>query len=199
MLEHQGESASAAPAPEAGAAASCGNDPSQLSTSRQADEAAVRRLTAAMAAAWNGHDAAAYAGLFTEDADYIAFDGTHLRGRQANTEHHRHLFETVLRGSRLVFERVAVRFLTPDVALMHGDGSVLLPWHDALPPRRRSIQTYVVVREAGAWRIAAFHNARVRPLTLPSGLALRLVVAAMRARAAMSRMSRRARDACHKM
>jgi len=69
---------------------------------------------------------------------------------------------------------------------MHGLGSVLFPWHTTVPANRRSIQTYVAVRREGEWRIAAFHNARVRPTPLPGGVALKLLVLGFRARAALA-------------
>lgn len=150
------------------------------------DAEAVRRLADRLAEAWNHHDADGYAAIFTEDADYVAFDGTHLEGRTANAEHHRALFGTVLRGTRLAFENVRVRFVTPDVAVMHGTGSVLFPWHAEVPASRRSIQTYVVVRGEGEWRIAAFHNARVRPTPIPRGAGLKLLLLGFRARAALA-------------
>ena len=99
----------------------------------------------------------------------------------AEARHHQALFDTVLYGSRLVFEGApAVRLLGQDVALMHAFGSVLLPWQDAVTPKRRSNQTYVVVRGAEGWRITAFHNTRYRPMGLPSGFALRAILLAIR-------------------
>jgi uncharacterized protein (TIGR02246 family) len=156
------------------------------SSSRPADERAILELTRHLAESWNRHDADAYASVFSDNSDYIAFDGTHLEGRNANARHHARLFESVLRGSRIVFEDVAIKFLTTDVAVMHGMGSVLLPWQRAVTPGRRSLQTYVVVRQDGTWRIAAFHNVRVRPMRLPTGLGLRLIVLAMHARTVLA-------------
>jgi uncharacterized protein (TIGR02246 family) len=160
-------------------------------TKEAADERRIRDLTQQLAEAWNRNDGAAYAAAFTEDCDYVAFDGTHLRGREQNARHHDRLFDGVLRGTRLVYEDVSVRFLTPDVAVMHGYGSVLMPWQSTVPRSRRSIQTYVVVKQDGAWRIAAFHNTRVRPL--PTGFVLRLITLMIRARAAVSARGRAAR------
>ncbi|TWT02098.1 SgcJ/EcaC family oxidoreductase [Reyranella sp. CPCC 100927] len=151
------------------------------------DLVAIRALTQCLAEAWNRNDADAYAALFAEDCDYVAFDGSHLKGRAANARSHRALFETVLKGSRAVFEAdIAVRFLTPDVAVMHGYGSILLPWQRTVAPSRRSLQTYVVKRDADRWVIHAFHNTRVRPLKLPRGWMLRLIVGFMRIRAALA-------------
>jgi uncharacterized protein (TIGR02246 family) len=152
------------------------------------DVASIRKLPAGLANAWNAGDGAAYADFFTSNCDYIAFDGTHLKGRAQNASHHQLLFDTVLRDSRLVFEDdVDVRLLGTEVALMHAKGSVLLSWHSTLPPSRRSIQTFVLVRTGESWRIRAFQNARIRPMTLPQGFALRLLLAAMRLRTHWSR------------
>jgi uncharacterized protein (TIGR02246 family) len=156
-------------------------------SSVSADAQAIRDLTQRLAEAWNRNNGAAYAALFTEDCDYIAFDGTPYKGQRQNAELHQRLFETVLKGTRLVYEDVHVRFLTPDVAIMQGRGSVLMPWQREVAARRRSIQTYVVVKQGDEWRIAAFQNTRMRPLKLPSGLGLRLITWAMRLRTALSR------------
>lgn len=146
----------------------------------------VGRLTAA----WNAGDGAAYGGHFTNDCDYIAFDGTHLRGREQNISLHQRLYDTVLRGSRLEFEDdIDVRLLADGVALVHAKGSVRMPWQATLPAERRSIQTYVMVRQPDAWRVAVFHNTRIRPMTLPGGWALRVVLAAMRLRTALAGQS----------
>src|SRR5262245_17134604 len=69
-----------------------------------ASREAIVDLTHRMEHAWNTADGLAYAGSFTEDSDYITFDGTHLRGRDANARHHQQLFDTVPKNTRLVFE-----------------------------------------------------------------------------------------------
>jgi len=65
------------------------------------DEMAVRQLFQALNAAWAAGDAVAYAALFTEDADYLAFDGVNQKGRAAIIAGHKPLFEKFLKGSRL--------------------------------------------------------------------------------------------------
>lgn len=88
-----------------------------------ADAEAVENLLQQLYQAWGNADA--YASLFTEDADYIAFDGTHTTGRSAIAESHRPLFARFLKNSRLYGESSSMRFLTPDVALIHSKGAVL--------------------------------------------------------------------------
>ncbi len=157
-----------------------------------ASREAIVDLTRRMEHAWNTADGNAYAGSFTADCDYVAFDGTHLRGRDANARHHQLLFDSVLRNTRLVFEgQPAVRFVADDVAVVHTMGSVLFPWQSRVTPKRRSNQTLVAVRQPEGWRVAAFHNTRYRPTTLPTGLPLKLILALLRMRASLSRKRRR--------
>ena len=126
-----------------------------------ADEAAVRALVQRMNDAWG--DADAYAAVFTEDADYVIFDGTHLPGRSAIAEAHRPLFERFMKGTRLVAEPPAVRFLAPDVALVHGKGAILRARQRRPSRRRISVQTLVAVKGEDGWRLTAFQNTRYRP------------------------------------
>ena len=114
------------------------------------DQAAIVDLTRRMSDAWKAGDADAYGRIFTDDSDYVAFDGTHLRGRDANVRHHQLLFDTVLKDSELVFEGVPqIRLLSRDVAIMHAMGSVLMRWQSQLAARQRSNQTYIVQRGLG--------------------------------------------------
>jgi uncharacterized protein (TIGR02246 family) len=131
------------------------------------DDATLTELFDRMCAAWTAGDAAAYGACFTEDSDYVSYDGTHARGRPAMVENHDRLFRGVLTGSALVGRVESIRHLRPDVAVLHATGSVLMPWRASLPKRRLSRQTLVAVREDGGWRIAALHNGRVRPITIP--------------------------------
>jgi uncharacterized protein (TIGR02246 family) len=163
-------------------------------TCRQTPQAAqISALTASMSNTWNRGDAHGYGELFGERSDYVAFDGTRLIGRPKNVDHHQALFETVLKGTCLQFEGTpSIRFLTEDIAIMHAMGSVLMPWHARVLPKRRSIQTYVVQRTAlGEWKIEAFHNSRFRPVQLPRGLGMKLILAGMRLRSWISRVGRR--------
>jgi uncharacterized protein (TIGR02246 family) len=157
-----------------------------------ASREAIVDLIQRMEHAWNMADGHAYAAAFTEDSDYIAFDGTHLRGRNANARHHQQLFDSVLRNTRMVFEgKPSVRFLADDVAIVHAMGSVLFPWQSHVTAKRRSNQTLVAVRRPEGWRFAAFHNTRYRPVAVPTGLPLKWILAFMRIRAALARKRRR--------
>jgi uncharacterized protein (TIGR02246 family) len=50
--------------------------------SEAADEGVIRAIHRRMIDAWNASDGAAFANPFTDDADFVAWEGTHLKGRQ---------------------------------------------------------------------------------------------------------------------
>jgi uncharacterized protein (TIGR02246 family) len=76
------------------------------------DERAIRALVDRMFDSWGRGDAAAYHADLTDDADYVAFDGSR-RNKADSIRSHQNLFRTVLYGSRLTGQVESVRFLTP--------------------------------------------------------------------------------------
>lgn len=63
----------------------------------------------------------------------------------------------------------SVRFLSPDVALMHAIGGTVLRGKSSPAPERDSIQTLVAAKSGGQWHLAAFQNTRVRPIGRNAG------------------------------
>src|SRR5829696_5463449 len=131
------------------------------------DDAQLTALFARMCRTWSEGDAKAYGDCFTADCDYVSFDGTRAKGRAVMVESHDKLFRGVLFGSALVGEVESIRYLSDDVALVHGTGSVLVAWRSELPKRRLTRNTIVAVRGSEGWRFSAIHNGRVRPMGIP--------------------------------
>ena len=129
-----------------------------------ADEAAVRALYEELMHGWNRGSGEDFAAVFAEDGDLVAFDGTHFEGREQIAPFHQELFDRWLKDSRLVGKVKDVRFLSPDVALMHAVGGTVMRGKDEPSPERDSIQTLVAIRQDGEWRLAAFQNTRLRPV-----------------------------------
>ena len=127
-----------------------------------ADEAAVRDLYQQLIDGWNRGSGAAFAAVFAEDGDLVAYDGTRFRGRQQIAPFHQELFDKWMQGSRLVGQVKDVRFLSRDVAVMHAVGGTVMRGKTEPSPERDSIQTLVATRQGGEWRLAAFQNTRVR-------------------------------------
>jgi uncharacterized protein (TIGR02246 family) len=58
---------------------------------------------------------------------------------------------------------VEVRFLAPDVALVHSGGAVLRARQKKPSRRAISVQTLVAIKHEDHWLLAAFQNTRYRP------------------------------------
>jgi uncharacterized protein (TIGR02246 family) len=136
----------------------------ETKVNHSADEAALRALYQQLMDGWNQGSGDAFAAVFTEDGDLVGFDGTHLKGRQEIAPFHQQLFDKWLKGSRLVGQVKDVRFLSPDVALMHAVGRTVMRGKSEPVPERDSIQTLVAIRQDGGWRLAAFQNTRLHPM-----------------------------------
>jgi uncharacterized protein (TIGR02246 family) len=132
-----------------------------------ADEAAIRRLYDQLLAGWNAGDGAAFAAPFASNGDLVGFDGTHLKGRAAIGAFHQQLFDTYAKGSRMVGTVRSVRFLTPEVAVMHAASGTVMAGEADLAPDRNSVQTLVAVQGNEGWRLAAFQNTRAEFLGRP--------------------------------
>jgi uncharacterized protein (TIGR02246 family) len=134
-------------------------------TTNPADEAAVHDLYQQLLDGWNRGSGEAFAAVFTEDGDLVAFDGTHFKGRKEIAPFHQQLFDKWMKGTCLVGQVKDVRFVGPDVALVHAVGGTVIPGKTEPSPERNSIQTLVATRQGGEWRLAAFQNTRVRVMS----------------------------------
>ena len=132
---------------------------SQSPTQTAPDEDTIRGIHHRMIDAWNAGDGVAFAAPFTDDADFVAFEGTHLKGRREIASFHRQMFETVVKGSRLEGEVKFVHVLGPALAVMHSVVSVTLRGQTAPSPSRDSMQLTVVAKRDGNWCAEALMNA----------------------------------------
>lgn len=137
----------------------------ETTTHHQTDEAEIRTLFEDLLDDWGRGDGEAYGSRFTEDADYVAFDGSHTKGRAEIAASHQQLFDKFLKGTRLTGSILSIKFVNPDMALVHATGGTVMRGKKKRSPKRDSIQTLVAVRREGEWRFAAFHNSRIRPIS----------------------------------
>lgn len=130
------------------------------SSDNYADEAAIRAVIDRQITAWAASDPEAYASVFASEADYITYLGGHHHGREAIAGSYVRLFRTVLKGSRLDLDSLRIRFVSPDVALIHSEYAVV-------KGRRRlnaGVNTTVAVRTDRGWLFAASQNTKHRRL-----------------------------------
>jgi uncharacterized protein (TIGR02246 family) len=122
-------------------------------------EAKLRETVAALNDAWNAHDAAAFAALFHDDADFTNVLGMTANGRDGVERFHSPLFATIFKHSRFRADAIRVRFIRADVALMDirwnmtgAEDRDRRPW-----PDRQGLMTLVMTPRDGSWAIAVMH------------------------------------------
>lgn len=126
----------------------------------------IRARVRAYEDAFNTHDPAAISAFYTGDADIVVRNSPVARGRQAILDWWRAYFseprpDPVTRGNwyesmRAILIIDEIRMVAPDVALVTITATAAARRTDAEPlPVRDARATWVVVRDAGEWLIAA--------------------------------------------
>ncbi|MCE9523502.1 MAG: SgcJ/EcaC family oxidoreductase [Alphaproteobacteria bacterium] len=138
------------------------------------DERAIRAIAMQCEAAWNASDGAAYTAAMTDDIRFINILGDFLNGREMVEHSHRHVLDTVFKGSRMTFTIDAIQFIRPDVAMafIHQKLMSHLP-PDAVASTARQRQlsdklhesqargTMVLAKSSGQWRMISFQNTNI--------------------------------------
>lgn len=125
-----------------------------------ADEVAIRENVSHMEAGWNRKQAELFARPFAADADYVVINGLYMRGRAAIELAHRQIFATTFKNTTIRLTVKQIRFLRPDVAVVHVNG------HRDAPENAKELVTdalvsLVMTRGKNGWEIAAFQNTQV--------------------------------------
>jgi uncharacterized protein (TIGR02246 family) len=124
------------------------------------DEAAIRTLYQQKIDGWNAGNGKAFAAPYTEDSDYIGFDGTYLKGCQEIASLHQMLFDKFLKGNRLVGKIRSIRFLTSDIAIVVAVGGTVMAGQSDIDSERNSVHMLVAIKQNANWRFTAFQNSR---------------------------------------
>lgn len=92
--------------------------------------------------------------------------GWHWRSRLELQSKLGRAFQSVFRQSRMTIDDVSVRFLKPDVAVAHVRWTMvgaLSPTGGGRDVPEQGIQTQVLVKQRGSWRITDFQNTNSVP------------------------------------
>ena len=128
------------------------------------DESGIRQVQAVQADAWNRHDAAAYAALFTEDGDCVNVLGWWWKGRTQIESKLTAAFAFVFRESQLTITDTAVRFLSPTIAIAHVSWTMTgAKTPPGMPEPRQGIEIQVLRKKSGHWLIESFQNTNGLP------------------------------------
>lgn len=129
-----------------------------------ADEREIQILIDQLTDAWKAGDAKAYGVRFLADGTFTNVNGEFYVGREEFDRRHAEVFSGVFRGTTLSLSMKKLRFVRPDVAIADVDtevaGTRLRPQGVAVGPDGvlRSRLLMVLLKENGAWCIAAYHN-----------------------------------------
>ena len=121
------------------------------------DAPAVSELYYDLLQHWNDGDAAGFAGLFSEGASAIGFDGSEYRGRSGIQADLARIF-----ADHEVPEYVGkvrhVRFIGDDVAVVRAVAGMVPRGASDIDPAFNAVQTVVASRAGRGWVIDVFHT-----------------------------------------
>lgn len=136
----------------------------QVQTSQ--DEKELRELPQAFTNAWAKHDGHELAKIMAEDVDFVTVSATWLSGRADFEKYHMRLLSGQFKESTRTPLETAVRFIRPDLALLHcswrhqgdkgADGSVR--------PPRTGMMTMLAEKRNGRWLVVAAQNTNSGPV-----------------------------------
>ena len=134
--------------------------PAFAQDNRDADEAAIREGVKQMESGWNTKSGALFAKPFADEADYVVINGSHIKGRKVIETAHQQIFDTIFKETTITLNVKQIRFLRPDVAVVHVNARRIGPSKEQT---QDAILTMVVVKEKQGWSITAFQNTAVAP------------------------------------
>jgi len=123
-------------------------------------ESAIQAVVGAFKDAWNQHDVPTLAALFTEQGDFVNGIGVWAQGREAFQEAMTRYHTTMFRSTHLEPTVAGIRFIRPDVAIVHATWSMTgeRGINDRPIADRTGLITMVMAQEGDGWKIAAFQN-----------------------------------------
>ncbi len=138
---------------------------------KKSDEIKLKDLTIKWQDYWNSHNMDLMGTLLQEDVDFVNVAGVWLKGKAATINDHKqkHL-GIVFKNSIWTTDSVSIRYIKPDVAIIHlswalsGDNDP-----DGTPRKpRHGIFTWVVTKTLDDWKILTAQNTNKREQVLPT-------------------------------
>lgn len=126
------------------------------------DETAINAAIHMMEEGWNAKSGKLFARPFAQTHDYIVVNGLYLPqiSVEGNAEVHQRIFDTVYKNNMLRLVVDKVKFIRPDLALVH----VFAGSHEAGTPEAKhptAIISGILEKQGGEWKIISFHNCNI--------------------------------------
>ena len=127
----------------------------------KSDQDAVRNLPQAFCGAWAKHDGHELAKLMAEDVDFVTVATTYLHGRADFEKFHTRLLSGRFKDSTNTPLETTVRFLHPDLAVVHWswkiEGDKAMDGTARREPRF-GMMTMVAEKRSGTWLVVVAQN-----------------------------------------
>ncbi len=134
-------------------------------------EHSLTTIPSRMVEAWNRADPPGFFADFADDAVFTEFEGTILRGREQMIAATQPVFDTVMKGSRLVGSEIPYAHLVqPGLGVIHHRAAIALPGEEEPPGARRIMQLFVVALREDRWQVTTLQNARLVSLEAAAAL-----------------------------
>lgn len=133
---------------------------SNLNAQTKADKEAVRKLPQAFCDAWAKHDGHELAKIMADDVDFVTVATVYLHGRPDFEKFHARLLSGRFKDSTLTTLENTMRFLRPDMAVVHWSWRIAGDKNpDGTPrPPRFGMMTMVAEKRGDAWPVIVAQN-----------------------------------------
>jgi uncharacterized protein (TIGR02246 family) len=121
------------------------------------DKAEITAVPARMVAAWAAHDAAAFAGLFTDDGTLI-LPGVYQKGREKIREFMTAQYTGPYQGTTVTGAPLDLKPLGSDAVALLTTGGVIAAGETELSATEAIRASWILVRRDGRWQLAVYQN-----------------------------------------
>ena len=128
------------------------------------DLAALRQISSNWERYWNNHDMDSMGTLLSKNVDFVTVSGTWLRGKEEALKVHKMNHATIFKTSTWATDSVSIKFLKPDLALLHISWGMSGDFDPDGTPRmpRHGIFSWLVAKTKNQWLLLSVHNVNKR-------------------------------------
>jgi uncharacterized protein (TIGR02246 family) len=141
----------------------------QQSAYNSKDLAALNQLPVKWQHYWNTHDMDSMGTMLSDDIDFINVAGVWMKGKIAAVKDHKEKHLGVrFKTSVWQTDSVAVKYVKPDIAIMHIGWGISGDFENETTPRppRHGIFTWIVNKKNSRWFLIAVQNTNIKDVAV---------------------------------